>query len=107
MSEELSFGAAQDRSQLPLLRRDVDQLMSKTGPSGPAGPAFDPPSALSPASVGAIRKARDKVIPFVPDEDRRRLEALVAALEAATPQDEDDCRLALERELRVHSYLLV
>ena len=107
MSEELSFGAAQDRSQLPLLRRDVDQLMSRTGPGGPAGPAFDPPSTLGPASVGTIRKARDKVIPFVPDEDRRRLEALVTALEAAGPQDEDDCRLALERELRVHSYLLV
>jgi hypothetical protein len=56
--------------------------------------------------VSAVKKARDKVIPFVPDEDRRRLEALIVALEGAGPHDEADCRSALERELRVHAYLL-
>jgi molecular chaperone DnaK (HSP70) len=106
MAEELSFGAAQDRSQLPHLRREVDQLMSGTAPV-PNGQAAGPlPSALSAASLSTVKKARDKVIPFVPDEDRRRLEALIAALEQAGPQDEADRRAALERELRVHAYLL-
>ena len=58
------------------------------------------------SSVTAVKKARDRVIPFVPDEDRGRLEALVVALEGAEPQDEAECRSALERELRVHAYLL-
>ena len=107
MAEELSFGAAQDRSQLPLLRRDVDQLMSRTAPGSAGHAAGPPPPTLSPASLSAVKKARDRVIPLVSHEDRQRLEALVTALEAAAPQDEDDCRLALERELRVHSYLLL
>lgn len=106
MAEELSFGAAQDRSQLPHLRREVDQLMSRTAPMPNGHVDRSPPSALSAASVTAVRKAREKVIPFVPDEDRRRLEALVVALEEAEPKDEAECRSALERELRVHAYLL-
>ncbi|WP_300608300.1 Hsp70 family protein [Trebonia sp.] len=107
MAEELSFGAAQDRSQLPHLRREVDQLMSGTAPMPNGHADGSPPSTLSAASVSAVKKARDKVIPFVTDEDRRRLEALIAALEGAGPQDEADCRSALERELRVHAYLLL
>ncbi len=106
MAEELSFGAAQDRSQLPQLRREVDQLMNGTAPTPNGLVGGPPPSTLSAASVSAVKKAADKVIPFVPDEDRRRLEALIVALEGAGPQDEADCRSALERELRVHAYLL-
>lgn len=106
MAEELSFGAAQDRLQLPHLRREVDQLMSGTAPTPNGHTGGAAPSTLSAASVTAVKKARDKVMPFVPDDDKRRLEALVAALEDAGPPDEADCRLALERELRVHAYLL-
>jgi molecular chaperone DnaK len=98
MDEELSFGAAEDRSQLPKLRRDVDQLMAGAGPS--------PTAALDPASLTVIRKAEDKVTPYVADEDARALKDLVTALYAATPQDEAGCRTALEHELRKHAYLL-
>jgi molecular chaperone DnaK len=106
MDEELSFGAAEDRSQLPLLRRDVDHLMSGTG-SSRAGQVGAAPSTegLSAASQLAIRRARDQVMPFVPPQDKQHLEPLVAALEAAGPGDEDGCRAALERELRIHAYL--
>jgi len=103
MDEELSFGAAQDRAQLPAIRRVVDQLMAgATAAQGAAATA----AALSHASQAAVKKARDKVLPFVSDADRARLEPLIAALEAASPGEEDECRMALERELRVHAYLL-
>jgi molecular chaperone DnaK len=106
MAEELSFGAAQDRSALPVLRRGVDALMNGAAPV--TSPALTMPSGprLSAASVAALQKARDKVIPFVPDEDRRRLQELVSLLEASDAADEDSNRTALERELRNHAYLL-
>jgi molecular chaperone DnaK len=106
MAEELSFGAAQDRSALPGLRRDVDTLMN--GALTVAAPAIPMPTGprLSAASVAVLQKARAKVIPFVPDDDRRRLEQLASLLEASDPADEDANRFALERELRNHAYLL-
>jgi molecular chaperone DnaK len=104
MDEELSFGAAEDRSQLPKLRRDVDQLMAGAGSPSTAAPA--PADGLSDASLTMIRKAKDKVIPYVADEDARALDDLVAALYAASRPDEAACRAALERELRKHAYLL-
>ncbi len=98
MDEELSFGAAQDRSALPAIRRVVDQLMSgTTATNGSAGPGGS--LGLSLASVSAVRKARDKVLPFVSDDDRQRLEPLILALESASPPEEDEHRAALEREL--------
>jgi molecular chaperone DnaK len=104
MDEELSFGAAEDRSQLPKLRRDVDQLMAGAVLPSAAAPASA--DGLSDASLTMIRKAKDKVIPYVADEDARALDDLVAALYAATRPDEAACRTALERELRKHAYLL-
>jgi molecular chaperone DnaK len=104
MDEELSFGAAEDRSQLPKLRRDVDQLMAGARSPSTAAPA--PADGLSDASLTMIRKAKDKVIPYVADEDARALDDLVAALYAASRPDEAACRTVLERELRKHAYLL-
>jgi molecular chaperone DnaK len=107
MDEELSFGAAEDRSQLPRLRRDVDQLMA--GATQVPVTAVDaPPSSdgLSAASRTAIRRAEDKVIPYVTDEDAAAIKDLVAKLQTAGPQDEDACRTMLEHELRKHAYLL-
>jgi molecular chaperone DnaK (HSP70) len=107
MAEELSFGAAQDRSQLPTLRRTVDNLMAgQGGGNGNAGPAAAPTLTLSPESVLAIRRARDKVLPFVGRADQQRLEQLTKALEESGPEEETACRAALEQELRVHAYLL-
>ena len=107
MDEELSFGAAEDRSQLPRLRRDVDQLMAGAA-TAPATAAVIPPAGggLSVASQNAIKRAEDKVIPYVTDEDAAALKDLVARLQTAEPQDEDACRTLLERELRKHAYLL-
>jgi hypothetical protein len=56
--------------------------------------------------VSAVKKARDKVIVFVSDGDRRHLEALISALEGVRPQSEADYRSALGLVLRVHAYLV-
>ena len=106
MAEELSFGAARERSQLPALRQTVDQLMggqSTVAGNGLGGAAG---AGLSLESRGALSRARDKVLPFVSSADRQRIEPLVAALEGASPDEEDGHRAALERELRHHAYLL-
>ena len=85
MNEELSFGAAEDRSQLPRLRRDVDQLMAVAMPLS---------SGLSDASRTAIRKAEDKVPPYVTAEDAAAIKDLVARLQTAPAQDEEERLLA-------------
>jgi molecular chaperone DnaK len=98
MDEELAFGAGEDRSQLPRMRRRVDDLMGRPGTT-PAAPQ------RSNAAAAALRKARDQVIPFVEDQDRAQLEQLVIDLEAAGPE-EDVALAALESALRQHAYLL-
>jgi molecular chaperone DnaK (HSP70) len=102
MADELAFGAAKDRSLLPAMRRRVDGLMAGApGDGAAAGHA-----ALSAEALLALKKARTRVLPFLPDADRQRLEQLVAALEVASPADEPAKLDQLERELRNHSYLL-
>jgi molecular chaperone DnaK len=107
MSEELSFGAAEDKRQLPAMRQRLDDLMSG-GSSGldSSMPTSQPPTAgLSAASRASIEKARVKIIPFVPDGDRTRLESLIERLEN-DGGDENAAREALDREIRNHAYLL-
>ncbi len=103
MNEELSFGAAEDRAQLPRLRREVDQLMAGAGVQGRQAPVA---GGLSDASRTAIKKAETMVIPYVADDDARELANLVDRLKEAGPHDEHACLAALERELRKHAYLL-
>ncbi|MFJ3305048.1 Hsp70 family protein [Streptomyces sp. NPDC086549] len=108
MRDELTYGTGQERSRLPELRRQVDEVMSSVAPAGPA--SADPAPAgplLAPASAEAIRKARDKVLPFLDDAERDAIGELVGTLERSggSPEEEDH-RLALERALRRHAYLL-
>jgi molecular chaperone DnaK len=101
MEDELAFGAAEDRTALPRMRRRVDGLMTEPSGSGHHGGP-----ALSPRATAAVGRARTKVMPFVLDTDRQRLEKLVAQVESAGAAEEDERVDALERELRNHAYLL-
>ncbi|GGN82522.1 chaperone protein DnaK [Actinoplanes lobatus] len=94
---EVAVGAAEDRTQLPLMRRNVDSLMTV---------GATPKPRISAEAQAVVRKARDKVLPFVADDDRDTLEKLVTDLEAAAPETEKDRTEALEAELRNHAYLL-
>ncbi|MEV6527251.1 Hsp70 family protein [Longispora sp. NPDC051575] len=104
MDEELAFGAGEDRTQLPKMRKRVDGLMN--GARTPSGAAPVSPAGLSPESVTVVRKARQKVLPFVDATDKTELERLIGELEASSHAEEDGHRSALERELRKHVYLL-
>lgn len=106
MAEELSFGAARMRSELPALRRAVDELMGAPVAAGSRGPGSAPASRLTAESQRVLSNARDKVLPFVSAADQQRIAPLVDALEAASAAEEESRRAALEHELRNHAYLL-
>ena len=106
MAEELSFGAARLRSELPALRRTVDELMGGPAAPGSSVTGAAPAPRLSPESQRVLSNARDKVLPFVSAADQQRIGPLVDALEATSAAEEDSHRAALERELRNHAYLL-
>jgi molecular chaperone DnaK len=106
MSEELSFGAAQDRSALSAIRGEVDRLMDLNTAATSSGPPPADGRVLSAASRLAVARARDKVAPFVSDAEAAQLDELVARLEQSGAAEEDECRARLEQALRVHAYLL-
>lgn len=106
MAEELSFGTARGRSELPALRRTVDRLMGEQADTRGHGMASPAEAHLTQESRSALSRARDKVLPFVSEADQQRIAPLVTALESASPQDEEMHRTALEREIRNHAYLL-
>jgi molecular chaperone DnaK (HSP70) len=105
MAEEFSFGAGADRSALHAMRGKVDRVMDQTRWAPGAG-EHAVVAGLSPESAAVIGKARAKVVPFVGDQDRQRLEQLIGELEAAAPENEEEPRETLEHELRSHAYLL-
>ncbi|MCD0447617.1 Hsp70 family protein [Actinocorallia sp. API 0066] len=101
MSGEVGFGAGEDR------RRLADLHARMVPPEGePAVASQVGGWALSETSQAAVRKARERLIPFVIDIDRQELEQRVDALLAATADTEDALRDDLEREMRKHAYLL-
>ncbi|MBE1537042.1 Hsp70 family protein [Actinomadura algeriensis] len=102
MDEELSFGAGENKSELPKMRRRVDGLMDPERVTRPPSPE----GRLSPESEAAMTKATKKILPFVEGHERDSLERLVTALAAAAPDEEQARRDALVRELRRYAYLL-
>jgi molecular chaperone DnaK (HSP70) len=111
LDEQLSFGAGASKAELAEVRRRIDSLVVAPRGNGSA-PTGDPAgtvavaAGLSEASRAAVRKAKDKIRPFVDDATQTQLDTLIAALVAAAPEDEADARTDLERAIREHSYLL-
>jgi molecular chaperone DnaK (HSP70) len=111
LDEELSFGAAMSKTELGEVRRRIDSL----GSASPDGPERDepgvptappPPTGLSEESRAAVRKAKEKIHPFVDDATQQQLDALIQDLVNAPPDSEAEARTNLERAIREHSYLL-
>ncbi|MGQ0631646.1 MAG: Hsp70 family protein [Sporichthyaceae bacterium] len=105
LDEELSFGAAGSKADLVKMRKRIDGL-STNGSTGEGGASAAVNPSLSPESQTAIRRARDKIVPFVDNTTQTQLAGLVSELEAASPDTEADARRALEVAIREHSYLL-
>ncbi len=105
MDQEFGFGADPGPAGLPALRREVDGLMAGGAVESCAESDAGPGRTLSDASAKAVERARRKVLPFIDEPAKSRLDALVDALLDAEPGD-GAARLAdLEAELRVHAYL--
>lgn len=105
LDEELSFGAAGSKSDLIAMRKRIDSLDTDStfGGSGGSSPIN---ANLSPESITAIRRATDKILPFVDAPVQSQLAGLIDALQNAAPDAEGDARVALDRVIREHSYLL-
>lgn len=111
MDDQLSFGAATDKSQLAEIRRRIDS--TETAPLNGGGPPPMSPSQPAPATGGlseesrsSVRKAKEKIYPFVDDATQQRLDALIATLVTASPGEESVARTNLDAAIRDHSYLL-
>jgi molecular chaperone DnaK (HSP70) len=102
MDEQLAFGAAQSKQDLVEIRRRID------GASIAADSKVDDAAtrSLSPAAQSAIKKAREKIHPFVDPDTQQRLDDQIAALSAAEAGSEAEALTALERTIREHAYLL-
>lgn len=106
MDEQLAFGAAQDKRSLVEMRRRIDATATSNGSAAapPGGQAQG--SGLSAESRSSVRKAKEKIYPFVDDDVQQALDTQIATLTAAGPADEASAREALERIIREHAYLL-
>lgn len=111
LEEQLSFGAATSKPELAEIRRRIDGTAT-AGPEGQAsasssnGADVSPVGGLSEESRAAVRKAKEKIHPFVDDETQRQLDSLIENLVSAAPDEQADARGNLERAIREHSYLL-
>jgi molecular chaperone DnaK len=108
MEEQLAFGAGRSKKELVDIRRRIDQTTvvgvgSQPGSRSPGDPNFP---ELSLESRSSVQRARDKIYPFVDEETQRVIDDQVAALLAASPDDEADRRAVLEGTIREHAYLL-
>lgn len=113
LEEQLSFGAATSKAELADIRRRIDALEtadSNGSASHTAAPTEDGPPpgpALTEESRESVRRAKEKIYPFVDDATQKQIDALIKALIDATTDDEQtNARNDLEREIRSHSYLL-
>lgn len=109
MNEELTFGAAASKHDLVEIRRRIDatRTVSSNG-HGEAEPEQLQPTTrqLSAESRAAVRKAQEKIYPFVDDEVQATITEQVDLLVNSTPDDEEAARHALESTIRAHAYLL-
>lgn len=110
LEEQLAVGAAADKQELVEIRRRVDAMPTAGASAAPTvdarGAAAPPSLGPSEASRASVRRAKDKIYPFVDDAVRKEIDVCVEALLAATPAEEVAAREALDRVVRQHAYLL-
>lgn len=107
LDEQLAFGAARDKKSLVEIRKRIDATATAGGDLGPAGGAPGRAAAgLSAESRASVRKAKEKIYPFVDDDVQAELDAAIAALVQAAPPEETSARESLDRVIRQHAYLL-
>lgn len=110
MDEQLAFGAAQDKRELVEIRRRIDSTTTAADAPTPVTSSTvssdDIPMQLSTESRATVRKAREKIQPFVDDDTQAEIDRLIDALVNADAEGEAAARDALEKSIRAHAYLL-
>lgn len=109
MDEELTFGAAASKQDLVEIRRRIDatRTVSSNGHDDAQPEHLQPTTRqLTDESRTAVRKAKEKIYPFVDDEVQASITEQIDALLNSTPDDEEAARHALESTIRAHAYLL-
>jgi molecular chaperone DnaK len=104
LDEQLTFGAGTSKAELAAIRRRIDTVSTVTGSH--VDQPNDSSTGLSDASRDVVRKATEKIRPFVDDDVQKEIDVRVQALRDAQPDEETAARENLERTIRDHSYLL-
>ena len=109
LKEDLSFGVSRDKSSLVTLAKDVSATMAgKPLGDGPAAATAAPgpeAAAADPATTKVLERVRDKIIPFIDDDEAQRLEGMCQDLENAAGAAIESCRSGLEVEASKYAYL--
>jgi molecular chaperone DnaK len=110
MDEELTFGAATSKEELVEIRRRIDATRAAGEPepeSTTSAPNDRDRAPLSDASRSTVRKAKEKVYPFVDEATRTTIDDHIRALlDSRGEAEESAARDELESTLRQHAYLL-
>lgn len=110
LREDVSFGATGDRAGLVKTAKELREiletgLLSGADAPAPAHSGYSPTPTVDATSAALIDRVRSKIVPFVDDEEARRLEVLCGALEGAGPDSVDTHREAVELASRQYAYL--
>ncbi|HEU5470193.1 MAG TPA: Hsp70 family protein [Actinophytocola sp.] len=105
LRDDVSFGVTKDKTALVELAKRVHATM-QTGTVNGSGRRVPVPMVDAEAAR-LVDRARNKVIPFVDDEEAKRLEAICGDLEHASGDGLVECKGALTEALRQYAYLMV
>jgi molecular chaperone DnaK len=106
LKDDVSYAVNKTGSQLvELANRVRGTLAGATFGAGTTGPATT--KVVDPQVAALLDRARNKVIPFVGDDEAKRLTAICDDLEHADGAAVAECREALTSALRQYTYLLV
>ncbi|NNN15359.1 MAG: Hsp70 family protein [Acidimicrobiaceae bacterium] len=106
MDEQLTFGAARSKQDLVDIRRRIDQSSVLTDDVADQGAKESTRSGLSEQSREAVRRAKEKIYPFVDDSIQKLLDHQIESLLRSGPDGEVAARDQLEQTIRDHAYLL-
>jgi molecular chaperone DnaK (HSP70) len=106
LKDDVSYGVSKDKTQLVEVAKRVHATIEAGSVNGRPGPGAPARQVVDPHSAALLQRARDKVIPFIDDEEAARIESLCADLEHATGDAVSDSRENLASTLRQYAYLL-
>ncbi len=101
LDEQLTPSGAASKKDLVAIRKRLDNLRT----AEPDMPRSET-SGLDPESAIAVRKATDKIMPFIDDVEKEQFQTLIDDLKAAEGDEIPKAREELDAAIRNNSYLL-